>query len=191
MVRSATLVLAILMTAITTPAGCAPQVDAAPCAAELSHTVAVTVLAPSQRDDLARTATTTAVQLAEHAGLTATVRPAMDRSVTITTSTCMSTLVLGVSVGAPQAFVASATWYFEPVVTNATFVQPGGRVWRANRTETARWFGDDSLASYTPGPSWAAVSPGYERLRAEQAAARRGTAIAVQRVLSAIGAPSR
>jgi len=190
-VRSATLVLAILMTAITTPAGCAPQVDAAPCAAELSHTVAVAVLASSRRDDLARIATTTAVQLAERAGLTATVRPAMDRSVTITTSTCMSTLVLGVSVGAPQAFVASATWYFEPVVTNATFVQPGGRVWRANRTETARWFGDDSLASYTPGPSWAAVSPGYERVRAEQAAARRGTAIAVQRVLSAIGVPSR
>lgn len=106
----------------------AAAADEGPCPPEPPHTVAITVLSSSQRSDLTRAAATAAMQLAEHVGFTVITNPSTGRSVTIATPACVPTLVVSISTGVPQAFMASATWYFEPVVANATLALPNGRV---------------------------------------------------------------
>lgn len=178
------LVLAIIL------AASAAAADEGPCPPEPPHTVAITVLSSSQRSDLTRAVATGALQLAEHAGFTVITNPSTGRSVTMASPACVPTLVVSISTGVPQAFMASATWYFEPVVANATLALPDGRVRRAGHTETARWFGDYPR-SYTPDPPAADVSVDPSRRQAEQAAAQRGTTVTVQRLLAAINQPSR
>lgn|GEM_PF-5774582 len=179
--RSAMALLAVLA-AVFLPSG---RTSAAACPAGPPRPVTLGILAAPQRGDLARIATAAAARVLERAGFTVTVRPVARGP--IPGSACTATLVVQVSPGAPQAFAAAATWYYEPLIASATFVRPDGRHWRATATEMARWFGEETSRAYTPGPPRVEISLSPERFRAEQDATRRGTTVSVERVLAAVG----
>jgi hypothetical protein len=173
--------------------GCDTPLGATLCPPSPPGAIDITLVSSPQRNDLIEAVATAITELARRAGFEAVTQTRTNRAAEIVTPVCVPVLAVVISTGVPQAFMASVTWYFEPVSVRVTLVLPDGSIRRSNQTESARWFGDYASFQYAPGPPLtypSSLVTGPTHQHAEHIAAVRAATTAAQRLLPALSSPS-
>jgi len=174
-------------------AGCNTSLSAAPCPPSPPGAIDITLVSSPQHNDLIEAVAAAITELARRAGVEVVTKTQTNRAAEIVTPVYVPVLAVVISTGVPQAFMASVTWYFEPVSAHVTLVLPDGSIRRSNQTETARWLGDYASFQYTPGPPLtypASMITDLTRQHAERIAAVRAATTVAERLLPALSSPS-